>query len=160
MGVSSGLTVKGVTQILAKLCKQLRDWRRDMKDVFPDAFRQFDPRHRGVITPQQFGRIISMQGFSFSEAELKSLCLAFSDHSEGGSVFRCQDFLDALSTYVAIHFSGNDRPCPVRPELTSAKKPPASKDAVNAQHGAGRVSTEAAAAPHASSSLPIAYPPT
>jgi hypothetical protein len=163
---SNGLATQGITEIFAKLCKQLRDWRCDMKDAFLDAFRQFDPHHRGVITPQQFGRIISMQGFSFAEAELKSLCLAFTDHPEGGSVFRCQDFLDALSTYMAIHFNGDDRPCRMRPELTAATRPPAckesvSKDAVNVQQrGAGCVSTEAAVAPHAASSIPIAYPPT
>lgn len=166
--VSSGLAVQGVTQILAKLCKQLRDRRHDAKDTFLEAFRQFDPRHRGVITSQQFGRIISMLGFSFSEAELKSLCLAFTDPSQGGSVFRCQEFLDALTTYMAIHSSGDDRPSTVRPELTSAKKPPSSKDAVKVpedaanvqQHGGGRVSAEAAAAPRVSSAMTIAYPPT
>lgn len=165
---SSGLATQGITEILAKLCRQFRDWRCDIKDAFLDAFRQFDPHHRGVITSQQFGRIISMQGFSFAEAELKSLCLAFTDHSEGGSVFRCQDFLDALSTYMAIHVNGDDRPCRTHPQLTGATRSPASKDSVSVskgaanvgQRGAACVSAEAAAAPHAASSIPIAYPPT
>jgi Ca2+-binding EF-hand superfamily protein len=105
---SRGLSLQDTTKVLAKMCKHLRNNRQDIGDVFRDAFRQFDPRHQGIITQQQFCRVMSMGGFDLSEIELKHLCLAFSEQHSSGMRFRCQDFLDALSTFQAIHFSNPD----------------------------------------------------